>query len=218
MAFKIDDELINMIGDFANLNRSPEFKVKTNENPPKVAKAPINRQYSLNLAVGVSEEIPPLNEVNSTTRRQSTGKISNPIHLINKRTFSAPIQMKNDIEKIRKKHEKHGNFSLLNNKNIGNKELNFEILAEEETDLLLSTNNNETKCVISQNEALTNDNVDNTNDNLSINSTLLLPQSFHTKIINNVGHRGSIILINDDDDDVDVDVGVDIDDNKSIKK
>ncbi|VDN86302.1 unnamed protein product, partial [Brugia pahangi] len=60
-------------------------------------------------------------------------------------------------------------------------------------------------------------NADNNNDNLSVNSTLLLPQSFHTKIINNVGHRGSIILINDDDDD-DVDVDVDIDDNKSIKK
>uniref|UniRef100_A0AAF5PUA5 Uncharacterized protein n=2 Tax=Wuchereria bancrofti TaxID=6293 RepID=A0AAF5PUA5_WUCBA len=209
MAFKIDDELINMIGDFANLNRSPEFKVKTNENPQKAAKAPINRQYSLNLAVGVSEETPLFNEVNSTTRRQSTGKIFNPIHLINKRTFSAPIHMKDDIEKIRKKHEKHGSFSLLNNKNIGNEELNLEMLAEEETDLLALTNNNETECVINQ-----NDKVDNNNDNLSVNSTILPPQSFHTKIINNVGHRGSIILINDDDDDDD---GVDVDDkNKSI--
>lgn len=54
MAFKIGDELIHMIGDFTNMNRSPDFKAKANENPQRAAKTRPGRQHSLNLAVGVS--------------------------------------------------------------------------------------------------------------------------------------------------------------------
>lgn len=54
MALKIGDELINMIGEFATMNRSPDFKVKTNEHQQRAAKTRIGCHYSLNLAVGVS--------------------------------------------------------------------------------------------------------------------------------------------------------------------
>ncbi|EJD76247.1 hypothetical protein LOAG_16775 [Loa loa] len=203
MAFKIDDELINMIGDFANMNRSPDFKVKTTENQQKIARTRIGRQHSLNLAVGVSDEIPPFSEVNTATRRQSTGKLLHPTHLINKHNFPAPTHMKEDNEQIRKRHGKAGNYSLLKDTNIGNEESDLEELAEEEIDLLASRTNNETGSVKNYKEALMNDNDgdDNDNDNTSTNSTILSPLSLHTKIINNMGHRGSIILIDDNDDD-----------------
>ncbi|MCP9262749.1 hypothetical protein DINM_005720 [Dirofilaria immitis] len=197
MSFKIGDELIHMIGDFANMNRSPDFKVKTNDNIPKIPKQRTERIHSINLAVGVSDELPPFNDI----RRQSTGKILHATtnHPFNQRTLSAPVQMKDDIEKIRKKYEK---FSLLTDKNNEIEESDFEVLSEEEppNSPISTIETNGTESMITHKEALTTDDNDNDNDNTSVNPTILSPLLLHTKIINNMDHRGSLILIDDNDE------------------
>lgn len=48
---------MNMIGDFTNLNRTPDFKAKSDETSKNPALASVRtneRRHSLNLAVGVS--------------------------------------------------------------------------------------------------------------------------------------------------------------------
>uniref|UniRef100_A0A8R1TWR6 Uncharacterized protein n=1 Tax=Onchocerca volvulus TaxID=6282 RepID=A0A8R1TWR6_ONCVO len=192
MAFKLGDELMHMIGDFANMNRSPDFKVKTNnENPQKALKPRTERIHSINLAVGVSDEPPPFNEPNTGIRRQSSDKILQATQPINQRTLSAPVHMKDDCEQIRKKYAK---FALLKDKNNGIEESGLEVLPEEETDSPVSTPIDATESTIIYKEAST---VGDDNDNASINATILSPVLLHTKIINNVGHRGSIVLIDE---------------------
>uniref|UniRef100_A0A915PXG1 Uncharacterized protein n=1 Tax=Setaria digitata TaxID=48799 RepID=A0A915PXG1_9BILA len=199
MAFKIGDELITMIGEFANMNRSPDFKVKTSENSQKVPKMRLGRQHSLNLAVGVSDEKPPFSEVNIPTRRQSTGKISETDgHIGGKRTLSAPPQMKTDIDQIRKRREKSRKMFTLKDKPTGTEGL--EAVTEEETDLMSpSIINMRTENVHYQQAS---NNCDNDNgDDIAVKTALLPSTSTsYTKIINNMDHRGSIVLIDDNDD------------------
>ncbi|CAG9540789.1 unnamed protein product [Cercopithifilaria johnstoni] len=192
MAFKIDDELINIIGDFANMNRWPDFKIK---QKTVLKKTPTERQHSLNLAVGVSDERPPFSEDNVATTRQrqrqrrSTGKIFHPLtYLINnKRTSSAPAHMKDDNEQIQEKHGKIGNFPL-NDKNNRIENFDLEVLPEEI--VLLSSVTRSESIINHKKESMNN------GDNGGVNPIILPPLSLYT----NVGHRGSIVLIDDNDD------------------
>ncbi|VDP16643.1 unnamed protein product, partial [Onchocerca flexuosa] len=138
------------------------------------------------------DEPPPFNGPNIGIRRQSSDKTLQATQPINQRTFSAPVHMKDDIEQIRKKY---GKFALVKDKNNGiEEESNLEVLPEEETHSPLSTPIDATKSTIIHKEAST---VSDDNDNTSINATILSPVLLHTKIINNVGHRGSIVLIDE---------------------
>lgn len=62
MVSKFSGTLLNMVSDFANINRSPDTNAKSNrkpQNPAINAMKKIERRHSLNLAVGVSDETPP---------------------------------------------------------------------------------------------------------------------------------------------------------------
>ncbi|MFH4974757.1 hypothetical protein AB6A40_001466 [Gnathostoma spinigerum] len=71
---KFSGALIDMIGDFASINRSPDIKGNSERNLKRLsvssagvaplqpsARPRFDRRHSLNLAVGVSDEIPPFN-------------------------------------------------------------------------------------------------------------------------------------------------------------
>uniref|UniRef100_A0A0R3RRQ9 Uncharacterized protein n=1 Tax=Elaeophora elaphi TaxID=1147741 RepID=A0A0R3RRQ9_9BILA len=201
MAFKIGDELINMIGDFTNMNRSPDFKSKTSENVQKAARIRIGRRHSLNLAVGVADEMPPFSTGNvATIRRQSIDKILHPSSAqpVNQRALSDSAHMREDIEQIETKHGKSGKLELFKDKNDKIEESELELLLEV-TDSPSSTNSNASESQITRKEVSTNN---GDNDNISVSSKKVPStkiMQLHTKIINNMGHRGSIVLIDDDD-------------------
>ncbi|VDK47798.1 unnamed protein product [Gongylonema pulchrum] len=57
MSAKFGGALMNMIGDFANMSRIPDFNTKSDErlrNSAHATARAVDRRHSLNLAVGVS--------------------------------------------------------------------------------------------------------------------------------------------------------------------
>ncbi|VDK84591.1 unnamed protein product [Litomosoides sigmodontis] len=215
MAFKIGDELINMIGDFANMNRSPDFKVKTNENQQRAAKTRAGRHYSLNLAVGISDEIPRFSEANTRgMRRQSADRVLRPSRypISSKRTSSSdrgmvhsstdPIDKHTSLSNIRgdikEMPKTHGIF-----RNFSPKDKSSSIEECEETVSPSAITDNGGEVVRNHKVSVKSDGSSSGADNTSsVNLPISPSSSLRAKIISDTGHRGSIILIEDNDETI----------------
>ncbi|VDM98240.1 unnamed protein product [Thelazia callipaeda] len=172
---------LNMLGDFASINRSPDFNSKSSNDHSKSTRAQVGRQHSLSLAVGVADE-PGLFTVDKelSTRRQTMASVNCDAKKSRiDRRLSAPPSLKAGLKRLHMKLENLHEAILARNGTVKEQKSHQQIPSEVHSRSI-------SPCPVFQESSS------------SYSSSADHSKAMQTIIISNMGHRGSVVVIDDD--------------------